>query len=150
MNTQRISLLFSLMFLSGCSSEPGKNKTDQWKQEILNTEKAFSDLSQREGIAEAFLTYAAEDAVLMRNNQLVQGRDAIARRFEENKPDPGEVTLTWVPDFVEVSAAGDLGYTYGSFTLITTDSLGSKSSSTGVFHTVWKRQKDGSWRFVWD
>ena len=24
------------------------------------------------------------------------------------------------------------------------------SSEEGVFHTVWKRQPDGSWKFVWD
>ena len=142
--------LAGLMLFSGCSHEPKEDRTAQWKQEIRETELAFSALSEKEGIAKAFLTYAAEDAVLMRNNLLIKGRDEIAKRFEENPTDPKAVTLTWKPDFVDVSAAGDLGYTYGSFTLITTDSLGNKNQSNGIFHTVWKRQADGAWRFVWD
>ena len=150
MKTLIISALVSLVLFSGCRHEPEKDRTDQWKKEIRETELAFSALSEKEGIAQAFLTYAAEDAVLMRNNQLIAGRDAIAKRFEENPPDPEQVTLTWAPDFVDVSASGDLGYTYGSYTLITTDSLGNKIKSTGVFHTVWKRQDDDTRRFVWD
>ena len=150
MKTLIISALVSLVLFSGCRHEPEKDRTDQWKKEIRETELAFSALSEKEGIAQAFLTYAAEDAVLMRNNQLIAGRDAIAKRFEKTPPDPEQVTLTWAPDFVDVSASGDLGYTYGSYTLITTDSLGNKIKSTGVFHTVWKRQDDDTWRFVWD
>ena len=58
--------------------------------------------------------------------------------------------LSWKPDFVDVSASGDLGYTYGHFTYSYTDSTGTIMESSGVFHTVWKRQADGSWLFVWD
>ena len=142
--------MVSLILISGCLKKSEENMADLWKQEILETERAFSDLSEKDGISRAFLTYAAEEAVLMRNNQLFQGRKAIAKRLEENQPNIENVTLTWKPDFVEVSASGDLGYTYGSYTLTTADSLGNTSQSTGVFHTVWKRQKDGAWRFVWD
>jgi ketosteroid isomerase-like protein len=49
-----------------------------------------------------------------------------------------------------VSACGDLGYTWGSYTFTATDSLGATHRSEGIFHTVWKRQPDGSWKFVWD
>jgi ketosteroid isomerase-like protein len=142
--------MVSLILMSGCHTKPQEDRTEQWKQEIRETEQAFSDLSEKEGIARAFLTYAAEDAVLMRNNQLFEGRVAIAKRFEENQPYLENVTLTWKPDFVEVSASGDLGYTYGSYTMTTADSLGNKSQLTGIFHTVWRRQTDGAWRFVWD
>ena len=40
----------------------------KWKIEILDTEKEFSEMASKEGIATAFLKYAAEDVVLMRNN----------------------------------------------------------------------------------
>lgn len=147
------TILFSLittLALASCVSEKREQQIDQWKQEVRETEWAFSRLSEKEGIATAFLTYAAEDAVLMRNNSLVKGYDAIKVRFEANPADPTEVTLTWNPDFVEVSNSGDLAYTYGTYTLVSRDSLGAETTNTGIFHTVWKRQKDGSWKFVWD
>ncbi len=136
--------------LASCVPEKSEQQIDQWKQEVRETELAFSALSKEKGIATAFLTYAAEDAVLMRNNNLVKGYDAIKVRFEANPPDPADVTLTWEPDFVEVSRSGDLAYTYGRYTLISRDSLGTEITNTGIFHTVWKRQEDGSWKFVWD
>lgn len=121
---------------------------EQWKNEIVETEKAFSELALKEGIPAAFLTYAAEDVVVMRNNAIIEGKAALKESFGEG---PGDnVSLSWEPDFVDVAASGDLGYTYGKYQYTMTDSLGNKTVQEGVFHTVWKRQDDGSWRFVWD
>lgn len=121
---------------------------EQWKDEIVQTEKAFSELAGKEGIPTAFLSYAAKDVVVMRNNALIVGWDALKESFN---PGPGDnVSLSWEPDFVDVAASGDLGYTYGKYLYTVTDSLGNKTEQEGVFHTVWKRQDDGSWRFVWD
>jgi ketosteroid isomerase-like protein len=60
------------------------------------------------------------------------------------------VSLKWTPDFIDVAASCDLGYTYGKYTFAVTDSTGKVNESRGYFHTVWKKQKDGNWRFVWD
>jgi ketosteroid isomerase-like protein len=58
--------------------------------------------------------------------------------------------VTWKPDFVDVSKDGEMAYTYGKFTWTFIDSLGNKNNFKGLFHTVWKKQKDGSWKYVWD
>lgn len=121
---------------------------EKWKQEILETESNFADMAKEKGINKAFLTYAAEDAVLLRGNKLIIGKDTI-RAYMENQAS-GHMTLTWRPDFVDVSKSGDLGYTYGYFTLTYKDQEGDTVENKGVFHTVWKRQTDGTWRFVWD
>ena len=107
-------------------------------------------MAGEEGISKAFMTYAAEDAVLMRNDKLVIGKNNLAMLFENQASKPKNESLNWKPDFVDVSASGDLAYTYGHFTYSITDSTGTKNESSGVFHTVWKRQTNGSWRFVWD
>ena len=144
-----VALIFFLAsMLSSCDQKTTPEMIESWKAEIVATEKNFSDLAASDGIAKAFLTYAAEDAVLMRNNQVISGWEAIRERLE-TYPSEG-VGLTWKPDFVDVSSAGDLGYTYGTYVLTTTDSLGSTSEQSGIFHTVWKRQSDGNWKFVWD
>jgi ketosteroid isomerase-like protein len=123
---------------------------DKWKKEITDTELAFSAMAKQEGIPAAFLAFAAEDMVIMRNNELVIGKDALRKRYENSSSGSSEATLEWKPDFVDVATSGDLGYTYGKYILTSTDSTGIISEDTGIFHTVWKRQSDGTWKFVWD
>lgn len=146
----RSLLPLSLLILSGCQDSPGAGQPEQWKQEILEAEADFNRMAGERGIAEAFLAFAAEDAVLMRNNRVIEGRDAMREWFEGQPTPPGSVRLEWKPDFTDVSASGDLGYTYGTYTLTLMDSLGAERKQAGIFHTVWKRQADGTWKFVWD
>ena len=61
-----------------------------------------------------------------------------------------DVELEWLPDFIDVAKSGDLAYTYGKYTFSSKDTTGAIVKSDGVFHTVWKRQSDGTWKFVWD
>jgi len=127
-----------------------KISTDKWKNEILNTEQEFNDYAQKEGIPKAFLAFAADDAVLMRNDSLIVGKMAIAHFFNQKKTVSNMASLVWKPDFVDVAASGDLGYTFGKYTYTTTDSIGNEHIYIGVFHTVWRKQSNGRWRFVWD
>jgi len=149
--------LFQLTFymilvipILGCKSEQTEASFEKWKEEIVDTERAFAAMAKAEGIPEAFLAYAAEDAVLMRNNSVVVGKTEMAAFFEKQTPGNAEINLSWEPDFVDVARSGDLGYTYGKFVFSMTDSTGVTRENVGVFHTVWKRQADGSWKFVWD
>jgi len=134
----------------GCNTNNDQPRTEAWKKEILEAEKAFAELAASDGISVAFRTFAADDAVLKRNEQLIMGKQAIEAWLVKSKADPSSVKLSWSPDFVDVSSSGDLGYTYGKFTFQSTDSLGNIHESQGIFHTVWKRQADGSWKYVWD
>jgi len=134
------------LFLNSCNTKPDKKSIEKWKQEIWETELSFSKMAQEEGIHKAFTTYAAEDAVLMRNNKLIFGLKSIDEHYK-NQTSKG---LSWVPDFIDVAASGDLGYTYGHYTYSYINSTGNAAVDTGIFHTVWKRQPDGTWRFVWD
>lgn len=120
----------------------------RYKAELIDVEKEFSEMVQKVGVAKAFKIYAAPDGVILREGKIIRGKDAIANWY--NKEGNAIQALSWEPDFVDVSETGDLGYTYGSFILTTTDSIGRKKESTGKFHTVWKRQHDGKWRFVYD
>lgn len=60
------------------------------------------------------------------------------------------MSLQWDADFVDVSKSGELAYTYGKYTFTAIDSTGKTIDDKGIFHTVWKKQKDGKWKFVWD
>ncbi len=152
MKARQIILFIFLMtgMFIGCRNEGKDVSLDQWKKEIIEAERAFAAMAKAEGIPEAFLAYAADSAVLMRNNSLVIGKAQMAEFFQSQAGSSTEMSLSWDPDFVDVSSSGDLGYTYGKFVFTRTDSTGVKQEGTGVFHTVWKRQQDGSWKFVWD
>lgn len=139
-------IITASLFLNSCNTKPDIKSMEKWKQEIRQTELDFAKMAKEEGIEKAFITYAAEDAVVMRNNELVKGLKNI-EVFYKDKTSKG---LDWVPDFVDVSASGDLGYTYGHYTYSYIDSTGKAAENKGIFHTVWKKQSDGTWRFVWD
>lgn len=140
-------LFFSILLFISCQP---KENIDQkaMKDQILAAEQAFNDLAADRGVKEAFLAFAAEDAVLNRGGQIIKGKAAIASYFDSQPFD--SVRLQWTPDFVDVAASGDLGYTYGPFTFQAIDSSGQSIRSQGFFHTVWKKQADGSWKFVYD
>ena len=61
-----------------------------------------------------------------------------------------DINLDWYPDYIYVSKSGDLGYTYGRYTFSATNTDGKPVKDTGIFHTVWKKEADGKWRFIWD
>ncbi|NER10394.1 Ketosteroid isomerase homolog [Muriicola jejuensis] len=150
MNIKFPTYLLLLFIFASCGEKTQQGSTDQWKQEIIETEKRFAQMAAEEGIREAFLSFAAEDAVLMRNDSLVVGIKAITEYLNTQAPADSNMSLEWKPDFTDVSSSGDLGYTYGKFIFSMADSTGNRVERTGVFHTVWKRQEDGTWRFVWD
>jgi ketosteroid isomerase-like protein len=142
-------ILITSLFCS-CNSHKKEDSIEKWKKEIVETELKFAEMAQKNGIAKAFEEFADENAVLLRNDKLIIGKDSLMRSFKDQNSSSKTGSLTWSPDFVDVSASGDLGYTYGKYTYTQTDSLGNTKSDTGIFHTVWKKLPDGKWRFVWD
>ena len=150
MNRFSLSFLILLTILLACCSPKNEDNQAKWKNEILSTEKEFSDMVLKEGIGKAFMHFASDDAVLMRNNKLIIGKASIQEMYKNNMSKDQNISLTWYPDFIDVSESGDLGYTYGKFKFTLKDSLGNSKVDEGVFHTVWRRQQDGQWRYVWD
>jgi ketosteroid isomerase-like protein len=49
-----------------------------------------------------------------------------------------------------MAASGDLGYTFGNYVLKAKDKDGKPVVEYGKYATVWKKQKDGSWKVVMD
>lgn len=140
-----------LLILISCSSPDSKNQgnTEDAKKAIEKAERDFEKMAADKGIAEAFYFFADSNATIKRQNDtLIHGKKAIKNFY--SAPFYQKATVKWSPDFVQASENGDLGYTYGKYVWSSTDSTGKAISSNGVFHTVWKRQHDGSWKYVWD
>ena len=149
MNAKAIlELIVFVAIINACQLPSGPSSPEKLKSELFAVEKEFCAMAQKEGVQKAFVYFAADSAVILRNSQLLKGKEAIRLQYA-SFPQKGS-KLEWAPDFADVSASGDLGYTYGRYTLTSTDSIGHTTKNEGVFHTVWKRQPDGQWRFVWD
>lgn len=145
-NNLFILILIGLLCIS--CNRSNEYQIAEAKKEIVNTELSFNKMAKEKGIAEAFYFFAADSAVINRSSHLLSGKDSIRTHYQNNRYK--NVSLSWNPDFVDVAASCDLGYTYGKYTFIVTDSTGKKDTSNGYFHTVWKKQKNGDWKFVWD
>lgn len=137
-----------LLLLNSCAQN-NTIDTNTVKKEIADTEKAFETMAKEKGIAEAFAYYADSNAVIKRRNDtLIMGKEGIRKFYSDDFYNTASVT--WSPDFIDVSEKGDMAYTYGKYLWQSKDSTGKPIEFKGVFHTVWKKQKDGSWRYVWD
>jgi len=113
------------------------------KKELLDAEKSFSAMCMQKGLKEAFLAFGDDSMVLLRpNSDPLKGamaRDHLA------KSDFGPNVLSWEPAEADISSSGDLGYTYGVYTVHLPDSV-----IQGTYATVWKRNKNGQWKFALD
>ena len=64
-------------------------------------------------------------------------------------PSDKKPVLAWQPSFAGMAASGDMGFTTGPWEA-KADIKDEKPSGVGHFVTVWKKQADGSWKFVVD
>lgn len=141
-NFAKISLIACMAFiLTGCPTSQ-LSKEAAWKNEIIKTDKEFSKASSTMGMKKAFIEYMDDDGILLRPNRMpIIGANAIEYLTEIND---STYTLTWEPSSAQVSASGDLGYSYGIYNLQLQD-----TTLQGTYVSIWK-QKDGKWKFVLD
>ncbi|MEJ2003907.1 MAG: hypothetical protein P8X57_02860, partial [Cyclobacteriaceae bacterium] len=102
--------LVCFILLTGCSQP--ETKKEILIENIRKTEEQFALMARQEGLREAFTAFAHPDAVLNRG-ELIKGKDAINTYYSD--PAFSSVTLQWQPSFIDVSASGDLAYTYGPY-----------------------------------
>jgi uncharacterized protein (TIGR02246 family) len=97
------------------------------------------------------MAHYADDAVLMTTGGAASsGKDAIRKAFGEMVRDPA-MSLKFQPSKVEVSKAGDIGFTQGSYTLTVTDPQSKKVvNDHGSYVTTYRKQPDGAWKAVSD
>jgi ketosteroid isomerase-like protein len=122
---------------------------DERRQELLNIDAQFSKLSEASGVNEAFLSYIAEDGVLLRQNSFpIIGKKIIKERYFSS-PD-SSYTLTWKPLHGDIAESGELGYTYGIYEFKAMDPEGKPIIGKGTYVSIWKKDQLGNWKLVLD
>ena len=118
------------------------------KAELVKAETDFCARAARDGLPVAFAASIAPDGVLLAAGYEKRGEAVVRQEYAAARPG---VTLSWKPEIVDVAASGDLGYTTGHFELRIPGENGAEPTlRTGRYMTVWKRQPDGTWKFVLD
>ena len=141
-----LAVLFSLIFVIACEQKINKEEV---RQEVYQTEKAFEKMSAENGLQEAFYFFASDSAVIKRQNDtLIIGKKNIKSYY--GNPAFKMAKVTWTPDFIDVSESGDLAYSYGKYLWKIWSDGGDTADYIGVFQTIWKKQEDGKWKYVWD
>jgi len=115
-------------------------------QQMVQTEQAFSRMAAEKNARDAFMEFIADDGLLFRPTA-VNGKEWM--RAHPVPASDKHPLLAWQPAFAGISAAGDLGFTTGPWEL-KEDSKDEKPAGYGHFVTLWKKQPDGSWKFVVD
>ncbi|UCG61026.1 MAG: nuclear transport factor 2 family protein [Candidatus Zixiibacteriota bacterium] len=144
MKTTVLLLVISLAFVGGSQMID----LEKEKNSLMDTDREFSALSVDSGTPRAFLAFMTDSATILRNNaHPFTGREPIEQLFSTWPP---RATLTWEPIFADVSQNADLGYTIGRYLYTDVDTSGNEVSGGGYYITIWKKQPDGKWKFVFD
>ena len=137
-----------LLILFMCTNIFSQDAIEAGKESLKQADRDFSKLSEQKGMVESFMQYAADDAVLLRDYTMpIVGRDAVYKFINEGSND---FTLIWEPLFADISNSFDLGYTYGTFILTFKDETGTEQKRDGTYLTIWKKDRNGNWKWVLD
>ena len=102
----------------------------------IDAERAFVNDAQKDGQWTAFRKYAADDAVMYVPQRVN------AQEFLKDLKDP-PASVFWWPGKSFVSCDGNYAVNTGPW-------VRQFGKSIGYFTTVWRRQPDGSWKWIYD
>ncbi len=141
-------IAYCLLFIVSCRfiSKKEDSKDDvniASKIDMMEADRDFSAMSEKEGLRHAYTEFIDSNGVLLRPGSLpMTGGDAMDFLTQSNDT---SIIMTWDPKDAMLSSSGDLGYTYGVY------SLKANNADTviyGSYVTIWKRQQNGKWKFV--
>jgi len=113
------------------------------KQEIMDADRAMSVLAAKEGFHQALLTYADDSVIKPKEGEFpVIGKSALETSWAKATETKN---ITWEPFRAEAARSGDLGYSIGNWKFVMKD-----TTLFGNYYTIWKKQSDGKWKFVFD
>jgi ketosteroid isomerase-like protein len=119
------------------------NISQEATQQIINADNAMNAMAAKEGFNKALLFYADDSVIKTNDGQFpFIGKNALINAWA-GKKDTKEIS--WKPFKAEASKSGDIGYTIGNWKYFTKD-----TTLYGNYYTIWKKQNDGSWKFVFD
>lgn len=106
---------------------------------VVAAERAFAADGLALGVDKAFHAWSTPDAILIAGGQVLNAHAAYPGTTDL---DPAAPSLAWWPNWAGIAKSGDMGFTTGG--------VERGGERRGHYFTVWKRQADGAWRWVYD
>lgn len=98
-------------------------------------------------LAAAF--YSPQGAMLAPNAPARKGKNILTKFIASSFTLPG-YNIFWRCQKVEVARSGELGYTSGAYRMSYRNASGKKVSDRGKYLMVWKKQRTGEWKVLFD
>ena len=90
----------------------------------------------------AFQTFLADEAFFFGGKGPTRGKAAVAADWKRLY-EPPAAPFSWAPEAVQVLDSGTLAISSGPV-------KNPQGENVGTFNSVWRREKDGQWRVVFD
>ena len=117
------------------------------EESLLEADRAFDRAAAERGL-EGWMSFFAEDARFNGPQEIV-GKAALREMYTKMFARK-DFSIRWQPIHAEGAADGSLGFTYGTAQISWRDDKGEIVRREGRYLTVWRKQKDGSWKVVSD
>jgi uncharacterized protein DUF4440 len=102
---------------------------------VVAAERAFAADGLAMGVQASFLKHSAPEGILF-------APEPVLARAVFAEPKPKGKPLVWWPLWAGVARSQDLGFTTGPYTF--------DGKPGGYYFTVWARQPDGAWKWLFD
>lgn len=102
---------------------------------VVAAERAFAADGLELGVQASFLKHSADEAIVL-------APEPVLAHAVYGKPRPKGKPLVWWPLWAGVAKSGDLGFTTGPYTY--------DGKAGGYYFTIWARQPDGAWKWLFD
>jgi ketosteroid isomerase-like protein len=102
---------------------------------VVAAERAFAADGLALGVQASFFKHAAPEGIVF-------GPEPILAKAAFGQPQPKGPPLVWWPLWAGIARSGDLGFTTGPYTY--------DGKPRAWYFTVWAKQADGSWKWLFD
>lgn len=132
--------VFAALVLVGCATSAAPERPAPADvATIVAAERAFAARAGEIGWVPAFREYVAPDGELAQPGGFADANAELA-----TTPDDGNRNLFWWPAYAGIARSGDFGFTTGPV------SVDEARTPRGHYFTVWRRQPDGHWKWIYD
>jgi sulfatase modifying factor 1 len=117
-------------------------------ESLLDADRALAAQSSAIGFVAAYSKAMAPDARKLDSGApTLIGAAAILAALAKY---PADLKLDWTPQEATVADSGELGFTWGYYVATFHNASGKLVTTRGKYLDVWRRQSDGSWRWIAD
>lgn len=111
-------------------------------ESLIQAEKNFAAYSVAHNTKEAFEKFIDSASIMFEKGNPVLAKDYWAKRQKNSG------VLNWYPQYAEIAASGDFGYTTGPWTY--QPAINDSIVARGQYSTIWRINSNGEWKFILD